>query len=123
MLTAIFNFIISVFFWLCSIVGSIVVFPIQLIIVGLIPGMRSFIVTTLNFFNQQLFPVLSFCKELFLDLSSMPRPVFALLTTFLLTKWAIAPAVRSIIFVINTYRLLRGGMTISLSHGSKDVRY
>lgn len=123
MLTAIFNFIIQVFFWLCGVIGSIIIFPIQLIIVGIIPGMGDAIATTLNFFNNQVFPMLSFVKEFVLDLSCMPRPVFALLTTFLLTKWAIAPAIRSIIFIINTYRLFRGGVTINLSHGEKNVRF
>jgi len=85
--------------------------------------MGEAIAVTLNFFSNQVFPILSFVKELVLDLSCMPRPVFALLTTFLLTKWAIAPAVRSIIFIINAYRLFRGGMTINLSHSEKNVRY
>lgn len=123
MLTAIFNFIIQVFFWLCGVIGSIIIFPIQLIIVGIIPGMGDAIASTLNFFTNQVFPMLSFVKEFVLDLSCMPRPIFALLTTFLLTKWAIAPAVRSIIFIINTYRLFRGGVTINLSHGEKNVRF
>lgn len=123
MLTAFFNFIIKIFFWLCGLIGSLVLYPIQLIVVALIPGMGELIVTSLTFFNNQLFPVLSFCKELFLDISCMPRPVFALLTTFLLSKWLIAPAIRSIIFVINMYQLLRGGMTINLSHGAKNVRF
>lgn len=123
MLTAIFNFIIKIFFWLCGLVGSIVIYPIQLIIVTLFPTIGDFIVVTLNFFNTQLFPFVSFAKELFLDVSNLPRPLFSILVTFILARWAIAPAVKSIILIINTYRLLKGGMTINLQHGEKNVRF
>lgn len=123
MLTSLFNFIIKIFFWICGLLGSIIIYPIQLLIVTIFPSIGELISTTLTFFNNQFFPFLSFAKEMFLDLTCLPRPIFSILLTFLLTKWAIAPAIRSLIFVINMYRLMRGGMTISLSHGSKYVKY
>lgn len=40
MLKALFNFILKIFFWLIGIIGSIVIYPIQLLLVAIIPNLR-----------------------------------------------------------------------------------
>lgn len=122
MLEALFNFIIKLFFWIMGIIGSIIIYPIQALIVTIIPQMGEYVAIALNFFSTQVFPMMSFAKELFLDYSCMPRPVFALLVTFLITKWAIAPAIRSILFIINVFRLYKGGITINLNQGTATYK-
>lgn len=123
MLEAIFNFFIKIFFWLCGIIGTLILYPIQALVVTIFPSIGDLISTTLNFFNNHFFPVLSFAKEFFLDVTCLPRPIFALFITFLLTKWLLAPAIRSIIFLINMWNLLHGGLTINVQHGTKYVKY
>lgn len=111
MLEAIFNFIIQLFFWLIGIIGSIVIFPIQAILVTIIPGLGDFIGITLGFFNNYVWNYLSFMKELVLDVSCLPRPLWSLFIGFVIARWAIAPAVRSIKLIINIWKLKSGGAT------------
>ena len=40
MLDALFNFILKLFFWLIGVIGSIIIYPIQAIIVTLVPQIR-----------------------------------------------------------------------------------
>lgn len=58
-----------------------------------------------------VFPMISFVKEFFLDLTCLPRPLFSILITFMLARWAIAPAVRSVKLIINIWKLKSGGAT------------
>lgn len=111
MLEALFDFIINLFFWLVGIIGSIVIYPVQAILVTIIPGIGDFTGTVLGFFNTYLWPMVSFVKELFLDLSCCPRGLFSIFITFILARWAIAPAIRSIKLIINIWKLKSGGVT------------
>ena len=49
MLEALFDFIINLFFWLVGLIGSIVIYPVQAILVTIIPGIGDFIGTVLGF--------------------------------------------------------------------------
>lgn len=111
MLEAIFNFIIQLFFWLIGLIGSIVIYPVQAILVTIIPGLGEFIGLTLGFFNTYVWNYLSFMKELVLDVSCLPRPLWSLFIAFLFARWGIAPAIRSIKLMINIWKLKSGGST------------
>lgn len=50
-------------------------------------------------------------KELVLDISCLPRPLWSLFIAFLFARWGIAPAVRSIKLMINIWKLKSGGVT------------
>lgn len=111
MLDSIFNFILNLFFWLVGLIGSLVIYPIQAILVTLVPTLGDYLSTFLSFFNQSVFPMISFCKELFLEISCCPRPLFTLLITTIFARWLIAPAIRSILLIINIWKLKSGGKT------------
>ena len=111
MIDALFNFILNLFFWLVGVIGSIVIYPVQVLLVTIFPDLGDFISVVLGFFNNQLFPMVSFVKELFLDLTCCPRVLFSIFITFILARWTIAPAVRSIKLIINIWKLKSGGMT------------
>lgn len=111
MLEAVFDFIINLFFWLVGIIGSIVIYPVQLLLVTIIPGLGDFISVFLGFFNTYIFNTLSFVKELILDISCLPRGLWSIFITFVLARWAIAPAVRGIKLIINIWKLKSGGAT------------
>lgn len=40
MIEAIFNFLINVFFWLIGVIGSLIIYPIQALLVTIIPRFR-----------------------------------------------------------------------------------
>lgn len=111
MIEAIFNFIINIFFWLIGLIGSIVIYPIQAILVTIIPGLGEFISITLGFFNTYIWKYLSFIKELILDVSCLPRGLWAIFIVFIIARWGIAPTVRGIKLVINIWKLKSGGAT------------
>lgn len=58
MLEAIFNFIINLFFWLIGLIGSIVIYPVQALLVTIIPRTWRF-----YRFNPWIFQYL--CMELY----------------------------------------------------------
>lgn len=111
MLEAVFNFILKIFFWLVGLIGSIIIYPIQLILVAIFPGLGNFIGTVLGFFTQYIFPMISFVKEMFLDLSCLPRPLWSIFVGFVIARWGIAPAIRSCKLLINIWKLKSGGST------------
>lgn len=111
MLEAIFNFVLNVFFWLVGLIGSIVIYPIQAIIVTLVPSIGNFLSTFLNFMRESLFPMISFAKELFLEITCCPSALFTILITTLFARWAIAPAIRSILLIVNIWKIKSGGKT------------
>lgn len=111
MIEALFNFIIKLIFWLFGVLGSIIIYPVQVLIVSLIPSLGDFLVTIQNWLTTSIFPMLSFCKEAILDITCCPRPLFSILITFILARWAIAPAIRGIKLMINLWKLAKGGKT------------
>lgn len=111
MIEAIFNFILNLFFWLIGLIGSLIIYPIQAILVTLVPSLGDYLSIFLSFFNESVFPMISFAKELFLEISCCPRPLFTLLITTIFARWLIAPAIRSIMLIINLWKLKSGGKT------------
>ena len=111
MIEALFNSLMGLIFWLIGVIGSVIIYPIQLILVTIFPAIGDFISATLSFFINQLFPYLSFAKELLLDLTCLPRPLFSILLTFIFARWTIAPAIRGIKLIINIWKIKSGGDT------------
>lgn len=111
MLEALFNFILKVFFWLIGLIGSIIIYPIQALLVTIIPSLGEYLTSFLNWTSTDVFPMVSFCKELFLQISCCPRPLFTLLISTLFARWLLAPAIRSIMLIINIWKIKSGGKT------------
>lgn len=55
--------------------------------------------------------MVSFCKEIFLQITCMPKPLFTLLITTLFARWLLAPAIRTIMLVVNIWKIKSGGKT------------
>lgn len=111
MLEALFNFILKLFFWLIGLIGSLIIYPVQVLIVSIIPDLGDFISLLLNFITVTVFPVLSFCKEAFLDITCCPRALFSIFLTFTFARWLLAPSIRAIKLIINLWKTVRGGST------------
>lgn len=72
------NFVLDLFFWLVGLIGSIVIYPIQLLLVTLFPNIGNFLNDTLSFFNNYVADMISFVKELVLEISCLPRELYLL---------------------------------------------
>lgn len=111
MLESLFNFILKIFFWLIGLIGSIVIYPVQALLVTVVPSLGEYLQSFLNWTATDVFPMLSFVKELFLQISCCPRPLFLLLINTLFARWLLAPAIRSIMLIINIWKIKSGGKT------------
>lgn len=111
MLDAIFTFAIDLFFWVIKIIGTVVLYPIQAIIVTVFPSLGDGLVYLMSFFNNYFFPTLTIAKEMLLDISCLPRPIWLLFINFLFARWAIAPAIRSIKMLVNIWKFTKGSKT------------
>lgn len=111
MLEALFDFLINLFFWIIGVIGSIVIYPIQALLVTIVPGLGEFIGIFLGFFNTYIFPAVSFIKELFLDISCTPRGLWSIFVTFVFARWLLAPAIRQIKLIVNLWKFKSGGGT------------
>lgn len=111
MLEGLFNLVIQIFMWLVGLIGSIIIYPIQALLVTIFPNLGQAVTVINNFFSQYLFPVIGFVKELFLELSCCPRWLWSIFITFIFARWAIAPTIRAIKLVINIWKIKSGGKT------------
>lgn len=111
MFESLFNFLINMFFYVVRLIGGIFLYPIQLLIVSVFPTLGDFIAQTLGFFVEYIFPMVGFCKELFLEVTQCPRALFSIFVNFIFIRWAIAPAIRGIKLALNAWKLAHGGMT------------
>lgn len=111
MIEALFNFILKLFFWLIGLIGSIVIYPVQALIVTIVPSIGEYLQTFLNWTATDVFPMVSFCKELFLQITCCPPTIFNILITTLFARWLLAPAIRSIMLIINIWKIKSGGQT------------
>ena len=111
MFESLFNFLINMFFYVIRLVGGIIIYPIQLLIVSVFPTLGEFVAQTLGFFVDYIFPMVGFCKELFLEVTQTPRGLFSIFITFIFVRWAIAPAIRSIKLILNAIKIAKGGAT------------
>lgn len=110
MIEALFNFIIQAFFWLLGVIGSLIIYPLQLIIVSIFPTLGQYIGVTINFFKETLFPMVSFVKDFVLIMTCVPRDVYLVFIGVVIARWTIGPAVRSIRFLINMWKVWKGSV-------------
>lgn len=108
MIQALFNFIINLFFWILGIIGSIVIYPIQAIIVTIFPSMGTFISLILTFFREQIFPIITLIKIIFLNITGITEELWTIFIGFIVARWMIAPAIRSIKYLINLWKIYKG---------------
>lgn len=108
MLSALFNFAIRIFFWLMGVIGSLIIYPIQAVIVTLIPSLGQALVTTLNFFNINIFPTISFIKNVIINVTYIPETIWTMFIGFLVARWLVAPTIRTLKFIYNIWRVWKG---------------
>ena len=69
MFTALFNFLLKILFWLLGVIGSIIVYPVQVLLTSIIPGFNDFITILIDFMDDVALPMISFVKEIALDIT------------------------------------------------------
>lgn len=107
-LNGILSFIIKFFIWLITLIASLVIYPIQALLVTAFPTLGEYLVTLLNWFTGSVFPYISFIKQVFLEITCLPQPIFTAIVGIFIFRYTVAPALRGIYMLVNTYFLARG---------------
>lgn len=105
------NFLIDAFFWIVGLIGSIIIYPIQLIIVTIFPEIGAFLNSVLNFMGQQIAPLISFFKDVVIGITCLPNEVYLIFISFIFARYAVAPAIRTIKLIVNMWKFKSGGNT------------
>lgn len=108
MLRSLFNGLIALLFRLAGILGSVLIYPLQLLLVTIFPNFGDFSAEVLNFLIYKVFVVVSWLKGLFLNLTGFPSTLFQLLVFEISLYLSLAVSIRSLFLVYRIYLLLRG---------------
>lgn len=108
MVEALFNGLIKFFLFLINIVGSIFIYPIQAILVTLVPSVGDFLDTVLSFFNDSVFPFLCWLKQVLITITCCPPALFSLIISTFFLFLTISLLFRSFSLIYRIYFLVRG---------------
>lgn len=108
MVQALLNGIIFLFIRIIGVLGSIIIYPLQLIVVQLFPSLGEFSAEALNWIIQNIFPVICFLKHFFLGLTGFPEELWSLLVAELFLWFSLAISVRSLMLVYRLYLFFKG---------------
>lgn len=108
MVKALFNGLISLLLGLAGILGSIIIYPLQLLLVSIFPNFGDFTATVINFFTTKVFVVVAWIKGLFLNLTGFPVTLFQILVFEVTLYLSLAVSIRSLFLIYRLYLLIRG---------------
>lgn len=111
-LGSVFSFIIKLVFWLLGIIASIVIYPLQALIVTAFPSLGWALTEILNYCVNDLFPMISFIKDVFLGITCCPPALWNALIGLLAFRVAAVPAVRFILTAINIWKIKSGNINL-----------
>ena len=109
MIEALFNGFIKIFFWLIKTIGSIVLYPIQALLVTVFPSLGNVIGTLTAFLDTYIFPTLSFFRTWIQQIACLDNTVWLIFVSFLILRWTIAPSIRAIKLILNLFKITKGG--------------
>lgn len=111
-LSSLLSFIIKFFMWVLSFIASLVIYPIQAIIVTAFPGIGWALSEIMTFLTNSLFPMIGFIRTVFLGVTCCPPELWDALIGILIFRLAVAPSLRFIITVVNIWRFKNGNIKI-----------
>ena len=111
-LSSLLGFIIQLFFWLLGIIASLIIYPIQALLVTAFPELGEFLSTALTYLTNNVFPMISFVKDVILGITCLPSSLWNALIGILVFRVACVPAVRFIKVVINLCRVRAGNIDL-----------
>ena len=104
LLTSLLKFIFYVF----NLIVTSITLPIFYLVSSLFPDLSSYINSFNYFCTNYLFKGLAFAREVFLNVTGFPRPLFHLLVNLFLLRVSFHLLRIPIQFIINTYRNFKG---------------
>lgn len=108
MVQALLNGITQFFLFLIQIIGGIFFLPISALLGVIFPQGADFMPYVFYFLDNRLFPMIKFIIQSLITATHMPPAIFYLLVDITVLRWAIVPALRSILLVYNVYQTAKG---------------
>lgn len=113
MLNGLLELILKFFFWIASIISSIVFAPLIGLLSVVFPNFNEYLDTILTFWNRLLLGI-AWGKEVFLNVTGFSRSLFIILVTYWYARFALMVTKRAIKFIANMYLFIRGSKTDGL---------
>jgi len=111
-LSSILGFVIQLFLWLLGVIASLIVYPIQALLVTAFPSLGAFLSTVSGYFTNELFPMISFIKEIFLGITCFPRSLWNIIIGILIFRIGVVPSIRFIKTVLNIIKIKNGDVNL-----------
>lgn len=108
LLYAIVNIVLKLLGW----IAGIILYPIQVIVVSLFPGLGQALAGVLTYCNNDLFPTIAFIREVFLGVTQLPSSLYLLFIGIFISKFALIPSIVAIKQIVNVWRLKSGNINI-----------
>lgn len=108
MLNSIFSAILKVILYIAGFISSVIVSPIFALVELIFPDFTPFMADFNTYVSDYVLRGIAFAREVFLNVTGFPRPLFHLIVTLYLAKLTFHLASIPIKFIINIYRALRG---------------
>lgn len=109
-LSSILGFIIQLFFWLLGLIASLILYPIQALLVTAFPELGEFLATALLYLTDSVFPMIGFIKDVVLGTTCLPVTLWNLLIGIFVFRVGVVPAIRFIKLVINLWKIKSGNI-------------
>lgn len=108
MAKALINGIIYLLMRLAGLLGSIIIYPLQLLFVNIFPSLGNFSALTISFFVEEVYPLLCWLKVGVIKLTGLPYELYQLIIGELVLYFGLAVSIRSLMLIYRLYLFLRG---------------
>ena len=108
MIKALLSLIFSFFFWLAGIIGSILFYPLQLIIVTVFPTFGAYATSVVNFIVSEIYPLVTWIKHCLVNISGIPEEFWLLIVATWGFYLSAGASVRVYMLISNIYAYVRG---------------
>ena len=110
--TALFlNSVILAIIAILATIARIILAPIGIALSAIFPDLTAYVGQVEVFFSQYIVPNVAFTKEVMINVTGVARPLLNILIGWYVAKISFAITVRIIRFVLNIYKLFKGGST------------
>lgn len=108
MINKILKLILKFIFWLAGLISSVLFYPIYELLTSLLHDFPDYIDSFNLFLNTQILTIIPFIREVFLNVTNLPRPLFYGLVTLFLGRLATHYLLIAFKFIIKIYYIIRG---------------
>lgn len=108
MLNNILSAILKFFFWVIGLLAEIITAPVFNLVKALFPPLSDYHTAFATYTINYVLKGLAFAREIFLNVTGFPRPLFHLLINLYLARLTFHLLSIPVKFIINTIRMVRG---------------